>query len=150
MIACVQRVSRAEVRVPESGYAASIAHGIVVLLGVERGDGSDSAEWLAAKIAALRLFSDEAGKFNRSLRDIAGSALVISQFTLAGDCRKGTRPGFDAAERPEAAEPLYDHFVRALREVEQIPVETGVFAAMMEVELVNDGPVTLILRHPRA
>lgn len=148
MIAVVQRVSRASVRVAAQGVDRSIWRGVVILLGVVRGDGAESAEWLADKIAGLRLFPDDAGKMNRSLVDVGGEALVVSQFTLVGDCRKGTRPSFDKAEIPEKAEALYQAFARRLRDDHSLNVRTGEFGAMMEVELVNDGPVTLILEHP--
>ena len=148
MIAVVQRVARAEDHVAERGNRAGIGPGLLVLLGVERGDASLSADWLAGKIARLRIFRDEAGQMNRSVKDVGGAALVVSQFTLVGDCRKGNRPGFDRAAPPEDAVALYERFVQRLRDVEGVPVETGVFRATMEVELVNDGPVTLILRHP--
>lgn len=149
MIAVVQRVSRAEVRVESSGYVAAIDHGIVVLLGVEKDDTTASADWLASKITRLRIFSDDDEKFNLSLKDVGGSALVVSQFTLAGDCRKGTRPSFDSAAPGEIARPMYEYFVSRFRDVEKIVTETGVFQAKMDVELVNEGPVTIIVRHPK-
>lgn len=145
MMAVVQRVSRASVSVEETGYRAAIGRGVVVLLGVEKGDERPQADWLAGKVARLRIFPDDAGLMNRSVTDIGGEALVVSQFTLAGDCRKGNRPSFDRAAPPEVAESLYDHFVLRLRDVERVPTQTGVFRAMMAVELVNDGPVTLII-----
>jgi D-tyrosyl-tRNA(Tyr) deacylase len=121
-----------------------IAAGLVVLLGVGEGDADADAERLAGKIARLRIFEDEHGRFNRSIVDMAGAALVVSQFTLLADTARGNRPSFSAAARPEVAEPLYAWFCDALR-AEGVPVETGVFGARMQVELVNDGPVTLIL-----
>lgn len=145
MIALVQRVSSAAVTVEESGYRAAIGRGFVVLLGVEQGDDRSHADWLAGKIARLRLFPDDSGRMNRSLRDVGGELLVVSQFTLAGDCRKGNRPSFDRAASPEIAESLYEYLVERLRAAEKIPTSTGVFRAMMAVELVNDGPVTLII-----
>jgi D-tyrosyl-tRNA(Tyr) deacylase len=115
-----------------------------VLLGIAEGDGEASAERLARKVARLRIFEKEDGKFDRSLLDIGGSALVVSQFTLIADTTKGNRPSFSGAARPERAEALYDRFAQALRHL-GVPVETGVFGARMQVELVNDGPVTLVL-----
>jgi len=150
VIAVVQRVRRAEVRAPEVDHVASIGLGLVVLLGVEEGDEAASAGWLARKVAALRIFPDGSGRFDRAVRDVGGAVLVVSQFTLAGDCRRGNRPSFERAMPPEAAEPLYERFVGHLRDDEGIPVATGVFRARMEVELVNDGPVTILLRHPEA
>jgi len=141
--AVVQRVSRAAVRV-EGREVAAIGAGLLVLLGVGREDGPDQAEWLARKIAGLRIFPDEAGKLNLSLLATGGQALVVSQFTLWGDCNKGTRPSFGRAAPGEQAEPLYQQFVAALQ-AEGVPVATGVFGALMEVELVNSGPVTLLL-----
>ena len=135
----MQRVSRAESR-----PGGTIGHGLGVLLGVEDGDDEATAERLAAKIAALRIFPDDAGRFDRSVLDIGGSALVVSQFTLLADTARGNRPSFTRAARPEVAEPLYDRFCAALRAA-GVPVETGVFGAKMEVELVNDGPVTIVL-----
>jgi len=145
MIAVVQRVSRASVSVEETGYRAAIGRGLVVLLGVVNGDQRADADWLAGKVARLRIFADDAGLMNRSVVDVGGETLVVSQFTLAGDCRKGNRPSFDRAAPPEVAQSLYEHFVQRLREVESVPTQTGVFRAMMAVELVNDGPVTLII-----
>ena len=139
MRAVVQRVSRA--RVTPGG---SIGAGLCVLLGVARGDGEDDAVRLAGKVARLRIFENDAGKFDRSLLDTAGAALVVSQFTLIANTAKGNRPSFAAAARPELAEPLYERFCAALRDL-GVHVETGVFGARMQVELVNDGPVTIIL-----
>ncbi len=143
MRAVVQRVSEASVTV-DGRVVGAIGRGFLVLLGVTHGDGEAEALWLARKIAGLRIFEDEAGKFNRSLADVGGAMLVVSQFTLYGDARKGRRPSFTDAARPEHAEPLCDRFVELLR-AEGVPVETGVFGAMMAVQLVNDGPVTLWL-----
>jgi D-tyrosyl-tRNA(Tyr) deacylase len=143
--AVVQRVSQA--RVVVAGEAAgAIARGLCVLLGVARDDGEAEAERLAGKVARLRIFENEAGKFDRSLLDVGGEALVVSQFTLIADSKrqKGTRPDFSHAARPEVAEPLYERFCEALRDL-GVHVETGVFGARMEVELVNDGPVTIVL-----
>ena len=123
---------------------ASIGRGLLVLLGVAQGDGERQAEWLADKIAGLRIFEDEAGKMNLSVQDVGGSALVVSQFTLLGDCRKGRRPSFSDAAPPEEADRLYQRFVERARGA-GLRVETGVFQAHMGVHLVNDGPVTLVL-----
>jgi D-tyrosyl-tRNA(Tyr) deacylase len=139
MRAVVQRVSRA--RVTPGG---KIGRGLCVLLGVAGGDGEAQATRLAGKIAQLRIFSDDAGRFDRSVVDVAGSALVVSQFTLLADTAKGNRPSFAGAAPPEQAEPLYTQFCAELRAL-GVPVETGVFGAKMEVELVNDGPVTIVL-----
>ncbi len=143
MRAVCQRVSEARVRVAGE-VVAEVGAGLCVLLGVARADGEADAERLAAKIARLRVFGDEAGRFDRSVLDVAGSALVVSQFTLLADTAKGNRPSFTAAARPEAAEPLYERFCAALRAL-GVPVEQGVFGAQMAVELVNDGPVTIVL-----
>jgi D-tyrosyl-tRNA(Tyr) deacylase len=121
-----------------------IGPGLLVLLGVAAGDGEDDADRLAAKIATLRVFENDAGRFDRSLLDTGGAALVVSQFTLIADTGKGNRPSFGAAAAPELAEPLYERFCAALREL-GLAVETGVFGARMAVELVNDGPVTITL-----
>ena len=139
MRAVVQRVARASVR-----PGGSIGAGLCVLLGISDGDDEATAERLAGKITRLRIFADEEGRFDRSLLDTGGSALVVSQFTLIADTAKGNRPSFAAAARPEAAKPLYERFCAALREL-GVEVATGVFGATMEVELVNDGPVTILL-----
>ena len=143
MRAVVQRVSRARVRV-EGGVTGEIQNGLVVLLGVAKGDNEAAAEQLAEKIWGLRIFGDNQGRMNRSLEESGGAVLAVSQFTLYGDCRKGRRPSFDRAAPAEQARTLYDSFVEALRR-RGARVETGVFQAMMDVELVNDGPVTLLL-----
>ena len=143
MKAVIQRVTSASV-VVDGRTAAEIGQGILVLLGVEKGDAEAQADWLAEKITGLRIFSDEAGKMNRSVQDCGGSLLVVSQFTLAGNCAKGKRPSFDTAAPPEEGKRLYDHFVQAARRA-GLPVETGSFQADMQVSLVNDGPVTFIL-----
>jgi D-aminoacyl-tRNA deacylase len=143
MRAVVQRVSRARVTV-ESGVAGEIAAGLVILLGVGRDDTSAVAVSTAEKIANLRIFEDDQGKMNRSLLEVGGSALVVSQFTLYGDARGQRRPSFVAAAPPEHAEVLYEEFNEALRKL-GITVATGVFQAMMSVELVNAGPVTILL-----
>lgn len=143
MRALLQRVSRASVAVDDRAVG-SIGRGFVILLGVTHDDGPSQADWLANKIAGLRLFEDEAGKMNLSLADVGGQVLVVSQFTLYGDARKGRRPSFTDAARPEQAEPLVDHFAESLRG-HGLTVETGVFGAMMDVEIHNDGPVTMML-----
>jgi D-tyrosyl-tRNA(Tyr) deacylase len=141
--AVVQRVARARVLI--DGEARSeIEAGLCVLLGVARGDDAASAERLAGRVARLRIFENEEGRFDRSLLDVGGAALVVSQFTLLADTAKGNRPSFTDAAPPEEAEPLYERFCEALRAL-GIAVKTGVFGARMEVELVNDGPVTIIL-----
>jgi D-aminoacyl-tRNA deacylase len=143
MRAVVQRVSQASVEV-EGRVVGQIDGGVLVLLGVGAGDGAAEAALLAEKIAHMRIFPDQEGRFNRSLLDVGGSALVVSQFTLYADTRRGRRPSFSAAAAPELAEPLVEAFVAALRQ-RQVAVATGVFGAHMHVALVNDGPVTIIL-----
>lgn len=143
MRAVVQRVTSASVRIDDRLISA-VGAGLLVFLGVTHGDTTADADYLADKITNLRIFEDEAGKMNRSVKDIAGEILVVSQFTLYGDCRKGRRPSFAAAAEPKSAEALYDDFTRKLR-ASGIPTRTGKFRAMMAVSLVNDGPVTLIL-----
>ena len=143
MRAVVQRVTRSSVTV-DGQVVGQIGPGLTVLIGVREGDTEEAARWMAHKIAGLRVFEDRAGKMNLSLLDIGGSALVVSQFTLYGNVRKGFRPSFGEAGRPEVAEPLIERFVEFLRG-EGVPVETGVFQAMMQVEILNDGPVTIIL-----
>jgi D-tyrosyl-tRNA(Tyr) deacylase len=143
MRACVQRVSRAEVTVADESVGR-IGLGLVVLLGVALDDRSDDARYLAEKIVELRIFPDDEGKMNRSLADVRGALLVVSQFTLYGDCRKGRRPSFIAAAPPGQGEQLYREFAEAVRS-KGIEVATGRFRAHMEVSLVNDGPVTMLL-----
>ena len=145
MRAVVQRVAGAQVTVG-GAVAGEIGRGLCVLLGVARGDGAADAERLAGRVARLRVFPDEQGRFDRSLLDVGGPALVVSQFTLIADSRrqKGTRPDFSHAAPKDEAEPLVEHFCAALREL-GVHVETGVFGAYMAVELVNDGPVTIVL-----
>ncbi len=143
MRAVVQRVSQASVSVGGE-VIGDIGRGVVVLVGVTHGDTEEQAEWLARKIAGLRIFEDSEGKMNAGLLDADGAALVISQFTLYADCRKGRRPSFTNAAMPEVAEPLVEHFVQALRD-HGVPVQTGVFGAHMLVEIHNDGPVTILL-----
>jgi D-tyrosyl-tRNA(Tyr) deacylase len=143
MRAVVQRVAGAQVAV-DGAVAGEIGPGLCVLLGVARGDGPAEAERLAGRIARLRVFPDEEGRFDRSLLDVGGAALVVSQFTLIADTAKGNRPSFSDAAAPEEAERLYERFCQALRDL-GVPVQTGVFGALMQVELVNDGPVTILL-----
>jgi len=141
--AVVQRVSEAAVRV-DGSVVGQIGPGLVVLLGVGKGDVDSDADYLAEKVANLRILDDEAGQMNRSVLDTRGHVLVVSQFTLYGDARRGRRPGWSAAAPPEEANGLYERFVAGLRGL-GLTVETGVFRAMMQVSLVNDGPVTLLL-----
>jgi D-tyrosyl-tRNA(Tyr) deacylase len=142
MRAVLQRVRRAVVAVDGETIGA-IESGLLVLLGIAPADTIDDVRWLAEKTASLRIFNDEAGKMNLSVADVGGAVLVVSQFTLYGDCRKGRRPSFIDAAPPNVAVPLYETFVNALRSL-GLPVRTGRFGAMMQVELVNDGPVTII------
>jgi len=139
----LQRVSRAAVTA-DGRETGRIGPGFLVLAGFTHGDGNEQLQWMADKIVGLRLFGDAEGKMNLALTDVGGALLVVSQFTLYGDAMKGRRPSFIQAAHPDVAAPLYDQFVVALRE-RGVPVETGTFAAMMQVELVNDGPVTLWL-----
>jgi D-aminoacyl-tRNA deacylase len=141
--AVAQRVSAARVRV-DGGVVGEIGAGLCVLLGVARDDGEAETVKLAGKLARLRVFADEEGRFDRSLLDVGGAALVVSQFTLIADTAKGNRPSFAAAAPPEQAEPLYERFCQELRAL-GVPVATGVFGAYMQLELVNDGPVTIVL-----
>ena len=140
----LQRVSEASVTV-EGEVVSEIGSGLLLLVGVAAGDGEAQADWLAEKVAGLRIFSDEEGKMNLSVRDVGGEVLAVSQFTLLADTRKGKRPSFVRAAPPEEAEPLFDHFCERLRASGVGTVETGSFGAMMEVALVNDGPVTIVL-----
>ncbi|MBT8343079.1 MAG: D-tyrosyl-tRNA(Tyr) deacylase [Desulfatitalea sp.] len=146
MRAVVQRVSQSSVTVDGQAVGA-IGPGLVVLLGVAENDTCKAADYLVDKIVNLRIFEDDGGKMNRSLLESGGALLVISQFTLLGDCRKGRRPSFTAAARPEKAESLYDYFIRQARQ-KGVPTQTGRFQAMMQVALTNDGPVTLIVESP--
>ena len=139
----LQRVSRARVTV-DGEETGAIGRGLLVLLGVRQGDTPESARRLADKLVGLRIFADDEGKMNRGVVDVGGGVLVVSQFTLYGDCSKGKRPSFITAAPPEIAIPLYEGFVDAVRAL-GVPVATGRFGAMMDVELVNDGPVTLIV-----
>jgi D-tyrosyl-tRNA(Tyr) deacylase len=143
MRAVVQRVSRAQVRV-DGASTGAVERGLLVLLGVARGDGPDDARAMADKLAALRIFEDPDGKMNLSVAEVGGGLLVVSQFTLLGDARKGNRPGFTEAAPPEEANALYQSVCDQLR-AKGLPVAQGVFRAHMEVELVNDGPVTILL-----
>jgi D-aminoacyl-tRNA deacylase len=146
MRAVVQRVLRAAVSV-EGQTVGRIDRGLLVLLAASRGDGPEQVRWMAEKVPGLRVFSDEDGKMNLSLMQVRGEMLVVSQFTLYGDCRKGKRPSYANAAPPQEAETLYKGFIEAVR-IQGVPVQEGVFGAMMAVELVNDGPVTLILDSP--
>ncbi len=139
----IQRVSRASVRV-EGKLEGAIGAGLLVLVGISVTDGTAEADYLADKLVNLRIFPDDAGRMNRSAMDVSASLLLVSQFTLYGDCRKGRRPSFDAAAPPDQARVLYEYVVAKVRQ-SGLTVETGVFQAHMEVELVNDGPVTLML-----
>jgi D-aminoacyl-tRNA deacylase len=143
MKAVIQRVSSASVTV-DNKVVGKIGKGIMVLLGVEKGDGETAATWLAEKICSLRIFEDQSGKMNLSLEDTGGAVLAVSQFTLAGNCDKGRRPSFDTAATAEDGRRLYDFFVSELMRL-KLPVKTGIFQADMQVALVNDGPVTFIL-----
>jgi D-tyrosyl-tRNA(Tyr) deacylase len=147
MRALVQRVTHGSVSV-DGKVVGAIDHGLVILLGIRNSDNEAEAHYLAEKCVNLRIFADENSKFNRSLLDVGGGALVISQFTLYSDTRKGRRPGFEEAARPELAEPLYKFFVQELRKF-PIRVAEGIFGAMMLVEIHNDGPVTLMLESPK-
>lgn len=139
----IQRVKRASVTIDGKVYS-KINQGILILLGVEKGDNEQNADKLADKLCKLRIFEDEDGKMNKSILDVNGEILIVSQFTLVGDCKKGTRPSFDKAELPQRANELYEYFVDLIKQ-KNILVGTGVFGAMMDVELVNDGPVTFML-----
>lgn len=143
MRAVIQRVTEARVSVRDE-IVSSIGTGLCILLGIGVNDGEKDAEFLASKISSLRIFEDEQGKMNRAVRDIRGELLVVSQFTLYGDCRKGNRPSFSAAAAPEPAKHLYEYFVQRLRQT-GLKVAVGEFRAHMKIALVNDGPVTLIL-----
>ncbi|MER3475066.1 MAG: D-tyrosyl-tRNA(Tyr) deacylase [Armatimonadota bacterium] len=143
MRAVIQRVARAELTVNDE-QVASIGRGYVVLLGVTRDDSEADARYIADKIASLRLFEDEAGKINLGITEVGGEVLVVSQFTLYADCRKGRRPSFTDAAPPAVAERWYQRVVELLQET-GLPVQTGVFGAYMRVSLVNDGPVTILL-----
>jgi len=144
MRAVIQRVEKVAVEV-DGKIAGKIDTGLLILLGIEENDNEEDLKWLAGKISALRIFSDEEGKMNLDIREAQGGLLVVSQFTLHAKTKKGSRPSFIRAARPEQAIPLYESFIRELSRVSQIRVESGVFGAMMKVDLVNDGPVTIII-----
>ncbi len=144
MRAVVQRVRSARVLV-DGEIVGAIGAGLLALVGVANDDGPTDVQYIATKLRDLRIFEDAGGKMNRSVGEAAGAILVVSQFTLYGDCRKGRRPSFDAAAPPAPARALYEDLVRQLREIAAVPVETGAFQEQMQVELVNDGPVTLLL-----
>lgn len=146
MIAAVQRVTEAAVVVEAEQYRAAIGPGLCVLLGVEQGDTQAEADWMAGKLARLRIFTDASGKMNESVQDVAGEILLISQFTLAGNCAKGNRPSFVNAAEPGLGEALYERVEQQLRNAHNLPVKTGVFGGSMQVSLTNDGPVTLIVQ----
>ncbi len=146
MKAVVQRVKNASVTIEDNLYS-SIEQGYLILFGAEKGDTKEQAEWLANKVSVLRCFSDENGKMNLSIQDIKGEMLIVSQFTLCADIKKGTRPSFDNAMNPDEAKELYEYFVSKIKE-NNIPVKTGVFGAHMEVRLLNDGPVTFVIQPP--
>lgn len=148
MRAVIQRTTRASVTV-NGTTTGSIGPGLVVLLGIHPGDGPAEIQWMAEKIINLRIFEDDDGKMNRSLADTGGEMLIVSQFTLYGDCRKGRRPGYSAAAPPDIAEPLYRSFVEQVSR-RGIRTATGMFQAAMQLELVNDGPVTLLLDSDKA
>lgn len=143
MRAVLQRVARAQVTIADE-IAGEIGPGLLVLLGITHDDTAEQAKWLAEKIVGLRIFNDADGKMNRDVTEISGSLLIVSQFTLYGDCKKGRRPSFIDAARPEVAIPLYEAFINAVKAL-GVTVATGQFGADMQVELVNDGPVTMIL-----
>ena len=143
MRAVVQRVIAARVRV-DGRLVGEVGRGLLVFAGVEKGDGPDDIAYIAGKVKDLRIFQDAAGKMNLSIAEMGGAALIVSQFTLCGDCRRGRRPSFDDAESPAAAKPIYEELVVALRKL-NVKVETGEFQADMQVELTNDGPVTILL-----
>jgi D-tyrosyl-tRNA(Tyr) deacylase len=148
MRAVVQRVQSAEVFV-EGRLSGKIGNGLLVFIGVGKGDGEEDISYMISKLPELRIFEDAAGKFNLSLKEIGGEMLIVSQFTLYGDCRKGRRPSFTEAEEPTVAKILYDRFVSKLERL-GVPVQTGEFQARMHVRLINDGPVTLLLDSKKA
>jgi D-tyrosyl-tRNA(Tyr) deacylase len=143
MRAVIQRVKSAEVYVAGQ-LSGKIGNGLLVFVGVAKGDGENDVSFMVSKLPELRIFEDASGKFNLSLKEMGGEILIVSQFTLYGDCRKGRRPSFTEAEEPAAAKNLYNRLISKLRE-QEIPVQTGEFQAKMEVHLINDGPVTLLL-----
>jgi D-tyrosyl-tRNA(Tyr) deacylase len=143
MRAVIQRVKSAEVYV-DGQLSGKIGNGLLVLVGIGKGDGESDVSYMVSKLPELRIFEDASGKFNLSLKEMGGEILIVSQFTLYGDCRKGRRPSFTEAEEPAAAKNLYNRLISKLRE-QKIPLQTGEFQAKMEVHLINDGPVTLLL-----
>ena len=143
MIVVIQRCSRGQVTISDK-VVGEISHGLVIFLGVQKNDTENDAEFLVNKICGLRIFNDENGKMNLSIKDVNGSALVISQFTLCGDTKKGRRPSFIKAARPDDGNRLYEYFMSEMKK-SGAPIESGEFGAMMDVELVNDGPVTFVL-----
>jgi D-tyrosyl-tRNA(Tyr) deacylase len=147
MKALIQRVKKSSVSI-DGKQKAIIGQGLLILLGITDTDTHAAADWLASKLAQLRVFSDSEGKMNLSLLDFGGEALVVSQFTLYGDARKGNRPSYIQAARPEKAEPLYEYFVAELQKHLSTPVQAGVFGADMQVSLINDGPVTIMIESP--
>jgi D-tyrosyl-tRNA(Tyr) deacylase len=149
VIAVVQRVTRASVRVGEETVGA-IGRGLVVLVAVERDDAPQHLDWISDKVVEMRIFDDSDGRMNRSALEVGADLLVVSQFTLVGDLRRGRRPGFERAAPPEIARAMFEDLVARLRQRTPLRVETGRFRERMEVDLVNDGPVTLILRAPDA
>jgi len=144
MRAIIQRVKEASVRV-EGKVVSSIEAGVLILLGIEAEDTSEDINWLTSKIAKLRIFEDKTGIMNCSLSEVNGSVIVVSQFTLHASTKKGNRPSYIKAARPEFAQPMYDEFVIALNNMLEVQVQTGIFGAMMEVALINDGPVTIMI-----
>jgi len=144
MIAVIQRVSKASVSIDQE-VKGSIGQGLMVLLGVHREDTAEDVEWLSSKMVNMRIFSDEEGKMNLALPDVGGSILLISQFTLHASTKKGNRPGYSEAARPETAVPLYEHMIKRLSEKTGTAIQTGEFGADMQVALINDGPVTIIV-----
>ena len=148
MIAVVQRVLSASVTVEKPAYRSSIEQGLLILLGVETTDDEATADWIAGKLARLRIFKDEQDRMNRSVQDTGGEVLLVSQFTLLGNTAKGNRPSFIQAAGPVLGETLYERVALQLRDAHGLNVKTGVFGAMMQVQLVNDGPVTLIVNTP--
>lgn len=140
----IQRVKKAEVKVDEK-VVSKITKGFLVLIGIAEKDTKKQADYLAKKLCQMRVFEDEAGKMNLDLKQVGGSLLLVSQFTLYADCTNGNRPSFTKAARPELAEPLYEYFCKQCKEIYQIPIEKGIFGADMKIELINDGPVTIVL-----
>ena len=140
----VQRVKRASVTV-DGNVTGSINQGLLLLIGIHESDSKEEIDWCCRKISKLRIFEDDEGKMNRSVQDVEGGILAVSQFTLYGNTRKGTRPSFIEAAKPDVAEPLYDYMVERFKKITKLSVEEGKFGAMMDVELINDGPVTIIV-----